>query len=235
MVFHWSLRGNKSPQVFGTLLSILADLNNAVVSMVFTRPLISKSSSPCTYSLVIIPNASVVIGITDTFMFHCYSCSHGRSRYLPLFSLSFSFTIGICRNSKVHYSAGSLFYFVDHHKQHFLTPGLWHTSARTHLVRELGQVCIGSGGRRSRPSDMYSGKPHSCQKRYDRRSSNLSEPLSNLEGTRFIAWRQRRFFRGMARDILGNAEHVCRRFSARTHLTKEFYGQIYHHYYHYDY
>ena len=40
MVFHWSLSGNKSPQVSRTLLSILADLNNAVVWMVSTHPLI---------------------------------------------------------------------------------------------------------------------------------------------------------------------------------------------------
>ena len=37
-VFHWSLRDKSK-----TLLSILADLNNAVVWMVSTRPLISKS------------------------------------------------------------------------------------------------------------------------------------------------------------------------------------------------
>ena len=31
MVFHWSLSDSKSPQISRTLLSILADLNNAVV------------------------------------------------------------------------------------------------------------------------------------------------------------------------------------------------------------
>ena len=31
MVFHWSLNDNKLPQVSMTFLSILADLNNAVV------------------------------------------------------------------------------------------------------------------------------------------------------------------------------------------------------------
>ena len=46
MVFHWSLSDSKSPQVFKTLLSILADLNNAIVWTVSTRPLISKSSCP---------------------------------------------------------------------------------------------------------------------------------------------------------------------------------------------
>ena len=52
MVFHWSLRDNKTPKVSKTLLSILADLNNAVVWMVTTRALISNSSRPFTNPLV---------------------------------------------------------------------------------------------------------------------------------------------------------------------------------------
>ena len=46
MVFHWNLSDSKCPQVSRTLLSILTDLNNAVVWVVSTRPLISKSSIP---------------------------------------------------------------------------------------------------------------------------------------------------------------------------------------------
>ena len=46
MVFHWSLNDNESPQVFRNLLSILGDLNNAVIWMVSTCSLISKFSSP---------------------------------------------------------------------------------------------------------------------------------------------------------------------------------------------
>ena len=70
MVSYWNLSDIKSPQVFRTLLSILADLNNAVISMVSTRPLISKSPSPCTNHLVIVPKVLIKIGITVTFMFH---------------------------------------------------------------------------------------------------------------------------------------------------------------------
>ena len=44
MSFYWS--DSKSTQVSRTLLSILADLKNAVVLMVSFRPLISNSSSP---------------------------------------------------------------------------------------------------------------------------------------------------------------------------------------------
>ena len=70
MVFHWS--DNKFPQVSRTLLSILADLSN-VVWTVSTQLLVSKSSSPFTNPLVIVPRAPITIGITVTFMFNCFS------------------------------------------------------------------------------------------------------------------------------------------------------------------
>ena len=48
MVSHESASDSKFPHVFRTLLSIQANLNNAVVWMISIRPLISKSTSPCT-------------------------------------------------------------------------------------------------------------------------------------------------------------------------------------------
>ena len=75
MVFLWSLNESKSPQVSRTLLSILADHNNALVWIVSTRFLIFKSSSPCTNTFVIVPSASITIGITVTFMFHFFHFS----------------------------------------------------------------------------------------------------------------------------------------------------------------
>ena len=89
----WILGDNKSPQVSRTLLSILADLSNAVVCMVPTCPVISKSSSPCTNLLVTVPSALITIGIIVTFMFHSFFNSFARSRYLSLFSHSFCFTL----------------------------------------------------------------------------------------------------------------------------------------------
>ena len=83
----------KSPQVSRTFLSILADLNNALVWMVSTRPLISKSSSACTNPLVTVPSVPITTGSTVTFMFHGFFSSLTRSRYLSLFLLSFSFTL----------------------------------------------------------------------------------------------------------------------------------------------
>ena len=53
-------------------LSILADLNNTLVWMVFSRSLISKFSCPCTNPLVTVPSVPVTIGITVTFMFHSF-------------------------------------------------------------------------------------------------------------------------------------------------------------------
>ena len=59
MVFH--LSDSKFPQVYRILLSIQADLNNAVVWIVSTCPLISKSSSPFIHSAVTVPKAPTKI------------------------------------------------------------------------------------------------------------------------------------------------------------------------------
>ena len=91
MVFHWSLRDSKSPQVSKTLLSILAVLNNGVVWIVSTRPPTSKSSSPFSHPLVTVTKALIKIGIIVTCMFHSFFNSLARSRFLSIFSHSFSF------------------------------------------------------------------------------------------------------------------------------------------------
>ena len=56
----------------GTLLSILADFNNAVVWMVSTRLLIPKSSSPFNNPSVTVPWSTFTTGIKFTFMFHSF-------------------------------------------------------------------------------------------------------------------------------------------------------------------
>ena len=63
---------SKSPQVCRTLLSILAVLNNAVLLLFSTRPLISKSSRPFNNSSVTVKRALITIGIINTFMFHSF-------------------------------------------------------------------------------------------------------------------------------------------------------------------
>ena len=91
MVFHFSLRDSKFLHVSRTLLSILAVLNNVVVWMISTCPPTSKSSSPFSNPLVIVPNAP--IGIIVTCMFHSFFNSLARLRYLSFFSHSFSFIL----------------------------------------------------------------------------------------------------------------------------------------------
>ena len=64
MVFHLSLNNCKSPQVSRTFLGILAELNYAVVWLISSCPLISKSSSPFTNHLRIVPGVPITVGIT---------------------------------------------------------------------------------------------------------------------------------------------------------------------------
>ena len=92
MAFHRGLSDSKSSQVSRILLSILADLDNALVWMVSTRPRISKSFSPFINPLVTVPRAPITLGINLNFMFYSFN-SLARSRFLSIFSLSFNFTM----------------------------------------------------------------------------------------------------------------------------------------------
>ena len=67
MVSHWNLKDNNSSQVLRTLLSILADLNNTLVWIVSTRPLLSMSSCRHFNPLVTVHRAPFTIGITVYF------------------------------------------------------------------------------------------------------------------------------------------------------------------------
>ena len=95
MISHWRLNEKKSPQGSRTLLSILAELNNAFVWMVSTRPLISKSFSPCTSPLVTVLSTTITIDITVTVF-----SSPARSRSWYLFSLSINFIQWSIRTAK---------------------------------------------------------------------------------------------------------------------------------------
>ena len=59
----------KSPQISRTFPCILADLNNAVVWMVSTGPVISKSFTPFIYPSLTILRAPITVSIIVTFMF----------------------------------------------------------------------------------------------------------------------------------------------------------------------
>ena len=73
MIFQWTLSDSNSPQVSRTLLSNLADLNNAVFLMFSPCPLISKPSSTCINPFGIVKKETITIGIIVIFMFHSFS------------------------------------------------------------------------------------------------------------------------------------------------------------------
>ena len=114
MIFQWSF---KSPQVSRTLLSFLADLNNAVVWTVSSYPFIFKSSSSCSNPLVTVPRAPIIISITVTFVFHCFF--YMVDVLIPIFANIQSYSV-VRRDSIVHNPASSLsfffFFFVDYYK-----------------------------------------------------------------------------------------------------------------------
>ena len=98
MVFHWSSSDSKFPQVFRTLLSILAVFNNAVVWMVSTHLPTSKSSNPFKIPLVTVLKAPITIGI-------CHL--HVPSKVMVLILLFTFFQL----YSVVNSFANSLFFF----------------------------------------------------------------------------------------------------------------------------
>ena len=69
MVSQWGLNESKSPQVSRTHHSILADLHDALVWMVYT-PLVFKALSSCTNPLVSVQSVLIIIGITVTSKFY---------------------------------------------------------------------------------------------------------------------------------------------------------------------
>ena len=117
MAFHWRLSDSKSLQVSRTLLSILAVLNNTFVWMVSTRPPTSKSSRLFNNPYVTVLKAPITISIIVTFMFHSFFNSLARSRYLSLFSHSFSFILWSAGTGKSTILQIFFFsFFVDYYK-----------------------------------------------------------------------------------------------------------------------
>ena len=90
---------SKSPQVSRTLLYIFADLNNAIVFVVSTCPLFSKSSIPFTNPLETVPRAPITVNITVTNMFQSFFIFLARSTCLSLFSLSFIFALWLAKST----------------------------------------------------------------------------------------------------------------------------------------
>ena len=111
--FRWSLCDSKSPQVFRTLLSILAVLNNVLVWMAPTHPPNSKSTSPFNNPSVTVPKTPITIGIIVTFMCHSFFSIVFQflckvEVFILLFTF-FQFYSVLSRDSKVHNFVSSLF------------------------------------------------------------------------------------------------------------------------------
>ena len=87
----------------------MAYLNNAVVWMVSTRPLISKSSSPFINYLVTEASSPITIGINVTFMFHSFFQFSSKVYVLIFLFVFLPFYPLVSWNGKVYYSADSFF------------------------------------------------------------------------------------------------------------------------------
>ena len=110
MVSHWCLNDSLSPQVSWTFLSILADYNNAVVWMVSTCLLISMSFCPFINHFGTVRTTPITTGISVAFMFlDIFSSLPCLGMYISFRMFKFYFVV--CRDGKVHNSAGSLFFF----------------------------------------------------------------------------------------------------------------------------
>ena len=113
MVFHRKLSDRKSLRVSRTLHSILAVFNNAVVWMVSTGSPTSKSSRPFNNPLDSVPKAPITIGMIVTFVFHSFFFSYlERSRYLSLFSHSFSFILWSAGQQFCRFSSFFFFFLL---------------------------------------------------------------------------------------------------------------------------
>ena len=109
MVFWVTTSFLKSLGLFSVFWPISA---YAVVSMVSTRSVISKFSSPFTQSLLTVPRASISIDITITFMFHIFFNFQTRLGYRSFFSPSFNFTLWSARTAKSTIRQGLFFSFL---------------------------------------------------------------------------------------------------------------------------
>ena len=112
MYFHRTLSDSKFLQVSRTLLSILTVLNNAVVWMVSTDSLTSKSSCSFNNPFVTEPKAPITIGMIVTFVFHRFFQFPCKVEVLILLFTFFQFYSVVSGDRRVPSFTNSLF-FVD--------------------------------------------------------------------------------------------------------------------------
>ena len=123
-------------EVSRTPLSILADINNAVVRMVSICPLISKSSSLFINPLGIVPSALITTSITVTFMFHSFFFL-----FSSLFTF-FQFSSMSVRTAKFTIRQVLFFFFFFFVCVLFLFLFLLAITRSGHLTKITRSVCI---------------------------------------------------------------------------------------------
>ena len=104
--------------------------------MVFTRPLISKSSSSCTNLLTTVPSAQITVDITITFMFHSFFKFPNKVQVLIFILPFFQFYTVFNRDSKGHNL--SKFFFITIIKYGSLAEIRWAVC----VSKSQGSLCV---------------------------------------------------------------------------------------------
>ena len=78
VIIQWNLNDSKSPQITRNLLSILANLNNAVVRIVSILSLIPNFSNLFSKLLGTVLRVSTIIGITFTLLYQSFFQFSGK-------------------------------------------------------------------------------------------------------------------------------------------------------------
>ena len=127
MVFLWNLSNSKSPRVSRTLLSILINLNNAVVLIVFISPPISNSSSPLSKPLEIVSTVPITIAITINLRFHIFFYFSGKVPVHVSLFVFFDFYFVISWDAKIPYTTRSLPFLLipENGMRHILQEVFW--------------------------------------------------------------------------------------------------------------
>ena len=110
MFTHRILSDSKSPQVCRTILIMQVDLNNAVVWIVCTRSVISKSSSSWTNTWSLCQQHQLLLVSPSLSYSTVFFNSLARSKYPSFFSLSFNFILYSVDTTKF-YNLASCFFF----------------------------------------------------------------------------------------------------------------------------
>ena len=112
-VLHLQFSGNiQGFYWFWTLLSILAVLTNAVVSVVSTHLPTFKPASFFSNPLVTVPNAPITIGIIVICIFHSFFQFPIKVEVLILLFTFYQFYSVVSRDGKVDYFESSHFFFL---------------------------------------------------------------------------------------------------------------------------